>query len=128
VRTQAPERKRKGVFVAAAALAQPGWRQPLEDAERSAPHLVFDWRPEESVDVLAWEVARLSAQVSGPVERALCPHPAGPPSCWCRPPLPGLLVAFARAHDVNPARSTVVGSTRTHQTLATTLGARYVQV
>ena len=32
----------------------------------------------------------LAAEVSGPVESALCPHPAGPPTCWCRPPLPGL--------------------------------------
>ena len=45
--------------------------------------------------------------------RALCPHPAGPPICWCRPPLPGLLLAFARAHGVDPSRSTLIGAART---------------
>ena len=28
-------------------------------------------------------------RVSGPVEAAVCPHRGGPPTCWCRPPLPG---------------------------------------
>ena len=36
--------------------------------------------------------------VNGPVMRALCPHPGGPPVCWCRPPLPGLILAFARTY------------------------------
>ena len=72
--------------------------------------------------------ARLSAEVSGPVEAALCPHGAGPPVCWCRPPLPGLPLAFARAHGVDPSRSILVGTGSAHRTLATTLGARYVPV
>ncbi len=36
----------------------------------------------------------LQAAVAGPVEAAACPHPGGPPRCWCRPPLPGLALAF----------------------------------
>jgi histidinol phosphatase-like enzyme len=66
--------------------------------------------------------------VSGRVESALCPHAAGPPSCWCRPPLPGLPLAFARAHQVDPSRSILVGAGPAHRTLAATLGARYVDV
>jgi hypothetical protein len=93
-----------------------------------APHLVFDWRPDGAPEELAPLVATLAAQVSGPVEGALCPHPAGPPTCWCRPPLPGLPLAFARAHGVDPARSILVGASPAHRTLATTLGARYVSV
>ncbi|HUS28772.1 MAG TPA: hypothetical protein VMZ53_09685, partial [Kofleriaceae bacterium] len=38
-----------------------------------------------------------------------CVHPAGPPVCWCRKPMPGLALAFARAHDVDLARSVHVG-------------------
>ena len=64
----------------------------------------------------------------GPVESALCPHPAGPPTCWCRPPLPGLPLAFAREHGVDPSRSVLVGTSPAHRTLATTLGARHVEV
>ncbi len=117
-----------GVFVAAAALTRPGWEQALEQGDRGAPHLVFDWKPDGTLDALAPDVARLSAEISGPVESALCPHPAGPPSCWCRPPLPGLPLAFARTHGIDPSRSFVVGAGPAHRTLATTLGARYVPV
>ena len=79
-----------GVLVAAAALRKPDWRHVLEQADRDAPHLLFDWNPDATVDALDDDVARLSKEVVGTVESALCPHPAGPPTCWCRPPLPGL--------------------------------------
>jgi diketogulonate reductase-like aldo/keto reductase len=124
--TKARSVERSGVFVAAAALSQPGWEHRLEQGDLGAPHLVFDWSPDGSPDALADVAARLSAEVSGPVESALCPHAAGPPSCWCRPPLPGLPLAFAREHGIDPARSLLVGTGPAHRTLATTLGARYV--
>jgi aryl-alcohol dehydrogenase-like predicted oxidoreductase len=127
-RTPPSPRGRVGVIVAAAALRSPDWKHPLEQADRDAPHLVFDWSPDGGPDALAADVARLSADVSRPVESALCPHAAGPPSCWCRPPLPGLPLAFARAHGVDVSRSTLIGTGPAHRTLATTLGARYVQV
>jgi aryl-alcohol dehydrogenase-like predicted oxidoreductase len=116
---------RIGTFIAAAALKQPGWERALEQADPGAPHLVFDWSPGGTIDALADCVARVSATVSGPVESALCPHGAGPPSCWCRPPLPGLVLAFARARGVNPSRSILVGTGPAHRTFATTLGADY---
>ena len=121
-----PSRGRAGCFVAAAALGETGWTELLED--RGAPHLVFDWSPDGSSDELAPSAELLAEEVSGPVATALCPHPGGPPTCWCRPPLPGLLLAFAREHQVDPARSTLIGTSSAHRTLATTLGARYVQV
>jgi hypothetical protein len=118
---RAPRAGAPGVFVAAAALA-PGWESP----DPQAPHLVFDWRPDGDPAALAADAEGLG--VDGRVETALCPHGAGPPICWCRPPLPGLPLAFARVHDVDPARSTLVGTSAAHRTLATTLGARYVGV
>jgi hypothetical protein len=119
---------RAGVFVAAAALRQSDWKGALEEGDRSAAHLVFDWSPDGAVEELAHVASLLAAEVSGPVESALCPHPAGPPTCWCRPPLPGLPLAFARKHAVDPSGSVLVGTSPAHRTLATTLGARYVQV
>ena len=113
---------REGVFVAASAVWKTGWRVAVD-----APHLVFDWLPDGDVDALAAEVEHVAAQVPGPVEAAVCPHPGGPPACWCRPPLPGLILAFARGHDVDWSRSTLVGTSPAHRTLATTLGARFVQ-
>jgi aryl-alcohol dehydrogenase-like predicted oxidoreductase len=116
---RAPRTGRAGVFVAAAALEGAN-RLEIDPA---APHLVFDWRPGGA----AGDLDTLAASVAGPVETAICPHGGGPPSCWCRPPLPGLALAFARAHDVDPARSTLIGTSTAYRTLATTLGARYVE-
>jgi adenylate kinase family enzyme len=113
-----------GVFVAAAALADSDWRRVIREADPGAAHLVFDWAP--NGDTLADAVASLRAEVTGVVEAAACPHGGGPPSCWCRPPLPGLPLAFARRHGIDPSRSVLVGVSATHRTLATTLGARFV--
>ena len=115
---------RPGVFVAAAAVGAPDWAE----GDREAPRLIFDWVPDGEPDVLAALVAQVEAEVAGPVESGLCPHGGGPPSCWCRPPLPGLLLAFARRHGVDPSRSTLVGVSSAHRTLAITLGAEFVGV
>ncbi len=96
-----------GVFVAASALG--GW-QPDDPG---TPVLVFDWRPDGR------------AAEAGRFETAICTHGAGPPACWCRPPLPGLILEFARRHGVDPAKSTLVGTSAAHRTLARTLGAGY---
>jgi aryl-alcohol dehydrogenase-like predicted oxidoreductase len=113
---------REGVFVAASAVRENGWI-----GAGDAPHLVFDWLPGGSVDALAAEIEQVAAQVTGTVEAAVCPHPVGPPTCWCRPPLPGLVLAFARAHEVDWSRSTLVGTSPAHRTLATTLRARFIR-
>jgi AAA domain-containing protein len=123
-----PRRGSTGVLVAAAAVHQPGWQDALGQADRTAPHLIYDWNPEGARKALDAAAARVSAEVSGHVESALCPHAAGPPSCWCRPPLPGLPLAFARTHGVEPSRSILIGNGSAQRTLATTLGARYVPV
>lgn len=127
-RTTPARRGRAGVLVAAAALTRPGWERALEQRNRRAPHLVFDWNPDGSDDALAAATERLLAKVSGPVESGLCSHGGGPPRCWCRPPLPGLPLAFARARGVDLSRSILVGTGPAHRTLATTLGARCVLV
>ena len=127
-RTPASRSARVGVFVAATALKHPGWEGALEHGDREAAHLIFDWSPDGSADALAAVAARLSAEVSGRVESALCPHAAGPPRCWCRPPLPGLPLAFARAQGVDASRSILVGTGPAHRTLANALGSRYVAV
>jgi aryl-alcohol dehydrogenase-like predicted oxidoreductase len=117
-----------GVFVAAAALTHPGWEDAVAASNPEAPHLLFDWRPGATVEALDAEVRKLAHRVIGIVEPALCPHAGGPPVCWCRPPLPGLILSFARLHGLDPARSVLVGAGPAHRTLATTLAARYVPV
>ena len=125
-RVAGPPDARRAVFVGAPALDEPGWEEAVARGDPKAPHLVLDWRPGGAADDLASLADRLSAVVTGPVAHALCPHPGGPPICWCRPPLPGLALAFAHAHGVDPARSVLVGTSAAHRTLAATLGARYV--
>ena len=127
-RASRSDRTATGVFVAAAVLQNAGWTRAVAEGDPAAPHLVFGWSPDGRPDDLAASAATLSSGVSGSVDHVLCPHPGGPPSCWCRPPLPGLLLAFARAHGIDPARSTVIGAAPADRTLATTLGARYLSV
>jgi hypothetical protein len=116
------------VFIAAAALARLGSESTPAAGYREAPHLVFDWNEGATLEVLDPVVAHLAASVAGPVAAAVCPHGPGPPRCWCRPPLPGLPLAFAREHDVDPSRSLLIGTGPAHRTLATALGAGYVGV
>jgi aryl-alcohol dehydrogenase-like predicted oxidoreductase len=116
------------VFVAAAALAHPDWQRSVALGDPSSVHLLFEWRPDATVDALDDAAARLSAEVAGGVVRALCFHPGGPPVCWCRPPLPGLILAFARHQRIDVSRSALVGANPAHRTLAKTLGARYLSV
>ena len=128
VRTPATSGQRSGVFVGASALESPGWEETLERADPTAPHLLFHWSPGGSPDDLTRLTNRLSGVVTGSIETALCVHPGGPPICWCRPPLPGLALAFARAQRIDPSASLLVGTSPAHKTLATTLGARFVGV
>jgi hypothetical protein len=117
-----------GVFIGAAATTSEAIVRALADADPGAPHLLFDWTPNGDDSALRSEADRIACAMTGPIEVAVCPHAGGPPKCWCRPPLPGLLLAFARAHAIDPTRSIVVGCSPAHRTLATTLGARYIPV
>ena len=121
-------RRRSGVVVAAAAASGRDLKRALVDAYPTAPHLVHDWNPNGDSVRLETAADRVRAHVSGPVESALCSHPAGPPTCWCRPPLPGLLLDFARTHSVDLGRSIQIGSAPAHRTLAATFDARYVEL
>jgi aryl-alcohol dehydrogenase-like predicted oxidoreductase/predicted kinase len=121
------EAREGGVLVAAAVFDRPAWRDAIAAADPAAPHLVFEWAPDGGS--AAEEAARLlRAVVRGPIAHATCPHSGGPPRCWCRPPLPGLALAFSKAHELDPARSTVIGTAAAHGTLAAALGARHIDV
>lgn len=126
--TQSGEDGAAGVLVAAPALERRGWREALAAADPSAPHLVFDWRPDAAADALDEAAAQVRRVIAATVKVAVCPHGAGPPRCWCRPPLPGLALAFAAAHRLEPAACAVVGSGPAHRTLANALGARHILV
>jgi aryl-alcohol dehydrogenase-like predicted oxidoreductase len=106
-----------------------GLRDPVADQLRDPAGevratFVFGWAPAATVEAIAgWEVAH-------GVPVVVCVHGGGPPVCWCRPPLPGLLVALAYRHGLALAGSEVWGraSSRAHQALAAAVGARFVAV
>lgn len=67
-------------------------------------------------------------EVPGVAEIAWCPHlEAGPPRCWCRPPLPGLVAVLARRHGVDLARSRLVVAGPADRTLAARCGLTLVE-
>ena len=90
----------------------------LLDSGAPGPRLVFGWLPDGDAPLV-------EATRGLDVAVAACTHPGGPPICWCRPPLPGLLLAFAHAAAVDPARLTVVGTTPAHRALAAAVGATF---
>jgi histidinol phosphatase-like enzyme len=70
--------------------------------------------------------ARLAALTGFPIPVARCHHPAGPPVCWCRKPLPGLALVLARAHGFALAHSFHVGRGPADRGFATRAGLRYI--
>ena len=58
------------------------------------------------------------------IEVAYCPHPAGPPCCWCRKPVPGLFVAFQEQYRLNPSACIVVGDQTSDMTFAKRSGCK----
>ncbi|MDF2695689.1 MAG: oxidoreductase [Labilithrix sp.] len=95
----------------------------------ASPLLLYGWR--EGADA-AWRAHahELAAAVApGRVlEIGVCAHAGGPPVCWCRPPLPGLWLAFARRHGIDPRVSSVVASTPLQRTMARGLGLTVLDV
>src|SRR5262249_11880849 len=59
------------------------------------------------------------------VEFAYRPHPAGPPVCWCRKPLPGLVLQFAFRHRLALDQCLLIGRSPADRTLAARIGMKY---
>lgn len=92
------------------------WRPPVgRTADVSAP----------PSDDFPSEVALVQEQLGVPLSIARCTHAAGPPVCWCRKPLPGLMVEFAMREGVSLERSMVIGTSAADRTMASRLGMRF---
>jgi histidinol phosphatase-like enzyme len=73
------------------------------------------WRPEiaegaMTIDSAAAIDALMAARLGVAIEILDCLHPAGPPICWCRKPLPGLGVVCVHRHRLDPGRCLYVGA------------------
>jgi aryl-alcohol dehydrogenase-like predicted oxidoreductase/adenylate kinase family enzyme len=101
----------------------------LADVPRAAPCLLYAWKVDASSVSLA-AIDALTSMIRGTgrcVEVAICRHPAGPPICWCRPPLPGMFLAFAHRHQAELRASTLLGASPTDRRLARVLGMSFVE-
>ena len=102
----------------------PGRRETLERCLREGwTLLALSWHPEVSAgrhtaDEVEAVFARTQELLGVPIGHAYCPHPDGPPVCWCRKPLPGLGLALMRSHGADPARSLYVGRDASDRTFA----------
>lgn len=108
------------VAIEAMARLEPREQQRLFSAGEP-PVLVFAWSPPSK----SMEHDALFARLPEGTDIARCPHPEGPPRCWCRPPLPGLIVPWLRRRGIDPAKTQLIGTTPAHRALAAAVGLSY---
>jgi aryl-alcohol dehydrogenase-like predicted oxidoreductase/predicted kinase len=93
--------------------------------------IAIGWRPELADGTLTAGVAaeidrRVAQQLGVPIDVLDCPHPAGPPICWCRTPLPALGVWSVARHHLDAAQSIYCGSGPQDPGFARRCGFQYV--
>ncbi len=67
------------------------------------------WRPAPAIG-RETERHALATRLGFPIALHTCTHRAGPPTCWCRPPLPGLVLAAIDEHASSLAHTRMIGS------------------
>jgi histidinol phosphatase-like enzyme len=92
--------------------------------------LGMSWQPEiadgtRSPAEVAATFARMNDRLGVEIEVEYCPHAAGPPSCWCRKPLPGHGVLFIQRHRLDAAQCIYVGAGPHDRGFARRLGFQY---
>ncbi|MFO0547096.1 MAG: aldo/keto reductase [Polyangiaceae bacterium] len=120
-----------GVAISADAALRLG-NSALDDLARetaaSLDYLVFHWAEGSALQRGDRARDHIAFSLGVSAELAVCEHGAGPPVCWCRPPLVGLLVPWMRARQISPSRAVVVGDGPAHRRMAETLGCTYIDV
>jgi histidinol phosphatase-like enzyme len=92
--------------------------------------LGLSWQPEvaggeQSAAATGAVFVRMNELLGLTIEVEYCPHPAGPPRCWCRKPLPGLGVLLIHRHRLDPAACIYVGAGVQDPAFARRLGFEY---
>jgi len=92
--------------------------------------LGLSWHPEIADETMtAAEVEagfrRMQELLGLEIEVEYCPHAAGPPTCWCRKPLPGLGLVLVHRYQLDPARCIYVGAGPQDPGFARRLGFGY---
>jgi histidinol phosphatase-like enzyme len=91
------------------------------------------WRPqiargETSADRVERSFTRIRELLGLEIDLGYCPHDAGPPVCWCRKPLPGLVLEHTTRHRLRVEECIVVArpDATADRTMAQRLGAALV--
>ncbi len=85
------------------------------------------WRPQIARGEITREsveqcFARTRELLGVDITLACCPHDAGPPICWCRKPLPGLILEFTAPRRIDLKHSRYIGRAAADRTVAQRLG------
>ena len=106
-------------------------RAVLRRYEADGWHLCgLAWRPEIASNAVTLDeanaaFARMQDLLGVKLDVRYCPHPAGPPVCWCRKPFPGLGVLLIDRYRLDPSRCIYVGSGPQDPGFARRLGFGY---
>ncbi len=92
--------------------------------------LGLSWQPEIAEDAVSPAqvdagFVRMQELLGLAIEVEYCPHGGGPPTCWCRKPLPGLGVVFIQRHRLDASRCIYVGAGPQDRVFARRLGFQY---
>ena len=89
------------------------------------------WQPGlASSDALAARLAELlgAGEIEVEINVVHCAHPAGPPICWCRKPMPRLALALAHRLGLDLSRSLHLGKGPADRGFAARAGMRYADI
>jgi hypothetical protein len=122
-----------GTFVALAALGPTAALSDslgalLGETPEASPALIYAWQPDATADwlqALRESLENARTATGRIVDLAVCPHPGGRPTCWCRPPLPALLLELAHRHRIDLRHSTLVGASTADRTMSHALGMSF---
>lgn len=96
------------------------------------------WRPQaptpreggepsvEPTELFAALASLLQLPLSTPFPVAVCRHPAGPPVCWCRKPLPGMALSLSRSAHLDLTASWHLGRGPADRGFAARAGCGYL--
>jgi histidinol phosphatase-like enzyme len=90
----------------------------------------LSWQPEIAEQTLTSAVvqsvfARMRDALNIAIDVDYCSHGAGPATCWCRKPLPGLGVILIQRHRLDPSKCLYVGTGVQDPGFARRLGFQY---
>lgn len=105
----------------------PNRREALARAAAAGRVLVGTaWLPDRDVTAALACLDALNDRLGVRITWAVCPHPGGPPVCWCRRPLPGLGVLFLVRQGISKGRCLAVTSGAADLRFAKSLGVEAV--